>query len=220
LVVIVMGQDESIIDIIQKMVQEGQPRERIVQTLRDLGVSDDQAKKLLLIAEADTFTLLKKEINSLVKTEFASQRKDFEGIIHKDLESLEEEEKEKVKQVALSELSSVQEEVMSEAKGFEGRVNKTISSSEKAVSLVKIALDSLNNRIAQTELDIEQLKVHKFRRKSMFFSYAMLALGCVVLVMAFVLLFMGFGKLDSGQILVIAILILASITLMFASVIS
>ena len=34
-----MGNKGSIIDIIQKMVQEGQPQEKILQTLKDLGVN-------------------------------------------------------------------------------------------------------------------------------------------------------------------------------------
>ena len=36
--------NESIIQVIQKMVQEGQSREKIVSTLKDLGVNDEQAK--------------------------------------------------------------------------------------------------------------------------------------------------------------------------------
>ena len=71
----VMGNKGSIIDIIQKMVQEGQPQEKILQTLKDLGVNEEQSKRLLLIAEADTFTLLKKEINSLVKDELLLQKR-------------------------------------------------------------------------------------------------------------------------------------------------
>ena len=63
--------DESVINVIQRMVQEGQSREAILHTLNDLGVEDDQAKKLLLIAEADTFTLLKKEINALPPMSFS-----------------------------------------------------------------------------------------------------------------------------------------------------
>lgn len=214
-----MEKDSSIIEVVQKMVQEGQPREKIIQTLRDLGVSDDQAKKLLLIAEADTFTLLRKEIGSIVKEEFESQQKNFENLIHEDLKKIEYEEKDKIKSLAYSELGDAKKQIMKEAKGFEERVNKTISTSQRTVSMVKIALDSINERIAQIELDIEQLKVHKFRKKSMLFSYAMLGLGAILLVISLLLFAFNFNRLDLAQIFMIAILILASIVLMFASII-
>ncbi|MDD3084100.1 MAG: hypothetical protein PHP82_03695 [Candidatus ainarchaeum sp.] len=211
--------DDSIIEVIQKMVQEGQPREKIIQSLHSLGVEDEQAKKLLLIAEADTFTLLKKEINSLVKDEFNEQKKDFEELIHTDLEKIENEEKSNIRGLAMTELSGVRDEIISNSKAFEDRVNKTIMSSQKTVSMVKLALDSINQRIVQMELDIEQLKVHKFRKKSMFFSYAMLMLGVFLLIFSIILFALSFEKIDSAQMIMIVVIILASITLMFASVI-
>ena len=213
-------QDESIINVIQKMVQEGQPREKIIQTLRDLGVEEEQAKKLLLIAEADTFTLLRKEINTMVKEEFTGQKSQFEDIIHADLAKVEEEEKGKVRELAVAQLGDVRQDVINKAKAFEERVNKTINTSQKTVSMVKIALDSINERIAQIELDTEQLKVHKFRKKSMVFSYVMLGIGVMLLATSILMFIWKFTDLDNTQILMIGMMILASITLMFASVIS
>ncbi len=214
-----MDVNNSIIEIIQKMVQEGQPREKIVQTLLDLGVNEEQAKKLLLIAEADTFTLLRKEISSIVKEEFINNQKGFEDLIHNDLEKIENEERSNIKEMAALELSSAKKQIMDESKNFEDRINKTISSSQKTVSMVKIALDSINERIAQIELDVEQIKVHKFRKKSMVFSYAMLGLGSILLIISLSLFVINFTKLDLAQIFMISILILSSIVLMFASII-
>ncbi len=213
-----MKADDSIIEIIQKMVQEGQSREKIIQTLQDLGVTEEQSKKLLLIAEADTFTLLRKEISSMVKEEFASNQKNFESLIHSDLEKIEDEERQNIKSLANIELRDAKKMILDESKNFEDRINKTISSSQKTVSMVKIALDSLNERIAQMELDLEQLKVHKFRKKTMVFSYAMLGLGAILLLVSIALFAFNFGKLDLAQIVMIAILVLASVVLMFASI--
>ncbi len=213
-----MQKSDSIIEVIQKMVQDGEPREKILQTLNDLGVKDEQATRLVLIAEADTLTLLKKEINNMVKQEFTLQKKDFEDIIKHDLKIIESEEKVMAGEVARSELKEVRAGILGEARGFEERVNKVISESQKTVSLVKVALDSLNNRMAQIELDVEQMKVHKFRKKSMFFSYAMLGTGALAFIVSLVLFWTHFGGLDVANIVVLSILLLASITLMFASI--
>ncbi len=214
-----MGKQESIIDVIQKMVQEGQSREKILSTLKDLGVNEEQSKRLLLIAEADTFTLLRKEINNLVKEEMISQKKDFEEDIRKDLSLIEQEEKITVANIATTQLKEVKNDMMSESRGFEDRINRVINESQKTVSLVKVALDSLNSRLAQSELDVEQMKVHKFRKTSIVFSYGMLAIGVVLLGVAGFLMFTKWGALDAGQIIIIGILMLASIVLMFASII-
>ncbi|MDD4250904.1 MAG: hypothetical protein PHX27_01785, partial [Candidatus ainarchaeum sp.] len=172
-----------------------------------------------LIAEADTFTLLKKEINFLVRNEFKNQRKGFEDLIHNDLLKIEKEGKKEIRELALNELGTVKEEIFSQTKSFESDINKTINSSQKTVSMVKIALDSINQKISQLELDVEQLKVHKFRKKSMFFSYAMLGLGVFLLLFSVLLFSITFNSLDSSQMVMISILILASVTLMFASII-
>ncbi|MFA5763216.1 MAG: hypothetical protein WC915_00200 [archaeon] len=212
--------NESIIEVIQKMVQEGQPREAILQTMYDLGVEEEQAKKLLLIAEADTFTLLKKEIGALVKSEFEVQKQDFQKIIHDDLDKIEASEKQQVREVAMEELGDAKQEIIEESKSFEGRVNKTISSSQKTVSMVKIALDSINERISETELDVEQLKVHKFRKRSMLLSYIMLVFGALSFIVAMGFFIFYFTELDITQMIMISMFILVSIILMFASIIS
>jgi hypothetical protein len=214
-----MVENESIIEVIQKMVQEGSSREKILQTLHDLGVNEEQSKRLLLIAEADTFTLLKREIASLVKSEFVEQKTGFVDLIKKDFERAEQEEKLKVTEIATASLRDVKEDIVSESRNFEGRINKVIGDSQKTVSLVKVALDSLNNRLSQMELDVEQMKVHKFRKRTIIFSYLMLALGTGLLLLVVFLFLSGLNSLDPAQIIMLAILSLASITLMFASII-
>jgi hypothetical protein len=214
-----MVENESIIEVIQKMVQEGSSREKILQTLHDLGVNEEQSKRLLLIAEADTFTLLKREIASLVKSGFVEQKTGFVDLIKKDFERAEQEEKLKVTEIATASLRDVKEDIVSESRNFEGRINKVIGDSQKTVSLVKVALDSLNNRLSQMELDVEQMKVHKFRKRTIIFSYLMLALGTGLLLLVVFLFLSGLNSLDPAQIIMLAILSLASITLMFASII-
>jgi len=125
----------------------------------------------------------------------------------------------KVNEIARTQLKEVEGDIIASTKDFEGRVNKVIGESQRSVSLVKVALDSLNSRLAQMELDVEQIKVHKFRKKSMFFSYTMLALGSIILLVSIGLFFFNFNSLDIAQIVTICVLILASIVLMFASII-
>ncbi|MDD3159804.1 MAG: hypothetical protein PHQ98_02455 [Candidatus ainarchaeum sp.] len=212
--------NSSIIEIIQKMVQEGQSNEDIVKTLQGLGVEKEQAKRLLLIAEADTFTLLKKEINALVASELEDKRKEFESLIEQDIKKIEEKEKIEIKKMAENELNEVVIDIKEDIKKYQSKIDENIESSQKTVNLVKISLDTLNQKSSQLELDVEQLKVHKFRKSSKIISYLFLSLGLIILVFALYLMFLNFDKIDMSQIILISIALLGSISLMFASVLT
>jgi len=66
--------EKSVIQIIQKMVQDNEPEVKIISTLQSMGVTEDQAKRLVLIAQADTFTLLGSEINKMVQEKISAQK--------------------------------------------------------------------------------------------------------------------------------------------------
>jgi hypothetical protein len=212
--------NNSIIEIIQKMVQEGQSNEDIVKTLQGLGVEKEQSKRLLLIAEADTFTLLKKEINALVASELEDKRKEFENLIEQDIKKIEEKEKIEIKKMAENELNEVVIDIKEDIKKYQSKIDENIESSQKTVNLVKISLDTLNQKSSQLELDVEQLKVHKYRKSSKIISYLFLSLGLIILVFALYLMFLNFDKIDMSQIILISIALLGSISLMFASVLT
>jgi predicted XRE-type DNA-binding protein len=57
----------SVINIIQEMLQKGESEEKIFSTLKEIGVNETQIKNLLLIAQADTYSLLKSEIATFTK---------------------------------------------------------------------------------------------------------------------------------------------------------
>jgi len=65
--------EASIIQTVQKMVSEGESEEKIIHTLGQLGFSAEQAKRLLLVGQAETFGLLKKEIAKIVSEELGKE---------------------------------------------------------------------------------------------------------------------------------------------------
>ena len=122
-----MADEKSIIKIIQKMVQENESEEKIVSTLQSMGVSKEQSNRLLLIAQADTFTLLSSEIDKIVSEKVDEKQKQIE----KDTkEMLERELTEKKREIA----SEVEKEYLKnkiylaqDQKQFQASVNEAIS---------------------------------------------------------------------------------------------
>lgn len=75
------GNETSIIEIIEKMVKEGRPQKEIIAELKALGIKEEQARKLLLLGEADTFALLKNEIRKIVKEDMQKEEELFRKLI-------------------------------------------------------------------------------------------------------------------------------------------
>ena len=156
----------------------------------------------------------------MVREEFSNNKKDFDNLIRSELKNIVENEKERVVQVALSQLGQVEKDVLDKTKAFETRVNEVVGSSQKTVGMVKIALDSVHEKLSQVELDIEQIKVHKYRKKTMLFSYGFLVLGLLILLFSFGLFVVKLNELDLQQMLIIGLAMLTSIVFMFASIVS
>ncbi len=75
------SRESSIIEIIEKMVREGKSEEQIIKHLKALGIKPTQAKKLLLLGEADTFTLLRSEIKKIIKEDIEKEREMITNIV-------------------------------------------------------------------------------------------------------------------------------------------
>ena len=83
------GSEPSIIEIIQNMVREGESEEKIVQTLQQLGVEPKKAQRLLLLAQADTFALLRSEISKIVKQDVDAEKQGLNVFVQQQAHQLD-----------------------------------------------------------------------------------------------------------------------------------
>jgi len=86
----------SIIELIQQMVSEGVPEEKIVQTLKELGVEPEKAKRLLLLGQADTFALLRSEIARIVVDDIEKEKPNLVKFISEEGEKAGQKSREKI----------------------------------------------------------------------------------------------------------------------------
>jgi len=115
-----LGNEKSIIEIIEKMVKEGRPEKEIIKELKSLGIKEEQARKLLLLGEADTFALLKNEIRKIVKEDMKKEEEIFRKLI---VDIVQEEEKKvegslskQIQELKLVLEGKIQEETKNESK--------------------------------------------------------------------------------------------------------
>jgi len=178
--VIKMADEKSIIRIIQKMVQDNEPEEKIVKTLQAMGVSEDQSKRLLLIAQADTFTLLSSEIDKIVSEKVNEKQKQLEteikDIIEKELTEKKKEINSDIEKEYLKNKAALSEN----QKQFQSSVNDAISKIAKLNEEV-YAMSSENKKMIETvEKDLTETKLKGVKVRRSIIRNALLALGILL----------------------------------------
>lgn len=167
------GSDKSIIQIIQKMVQDNEPEEKIINTLESMGVSTDQAKRLVLIAQADTFTLLSSEIDKIVQEKISVQKEQMQKDAITFINNVLEQKKKDIKAETEKEMLKYKTELYDNQKKFQISVNDSIAKIAK-LNEQSYLLSEENKKmieIVNKDLSETKLKGIKMRRS---FSRTML----------------------------------------------
>ncbi len=197
----------SIITIIQEMVQDNAPETEIVSTLVNLGVSQDQAKRLLLIAQADTFTLLRSEIDSLVKKSVFEQsdfmKKDFSNFIDKTMNEkkqlLQKEIEEEFLKNRLN--NSVQQ------KQFQESVKDYISKLAKLNEEVYLASKENEKTINLIKKDLDETKLKGIKVRNSFFRLFLIGLSLIFFAFSlFFLISLDIKTITSDSIIAVTVL--------------
>ena len=167
------GSDKSIIQIIQKMVQDNEPEEKIITTLESMGVSEDQAKRLVLIAQADTFTLLSSEIDKIVQEKISIQKEQMQKDSITFINNVLDQKKKDIKAETEKEMLKYKTELYDNQKKFQISVNDSIAKIAK-LNEQSYLLSEENKKmieIVNKDLSETKLKGIKMRRS---FSRTML----------------------------------------------
>ncbi len=144
----VKKKEEGIIEIIQKMVRQGKSNEEITKTLEAMGVREKEAKRLLLIAEANTFALLEREIAKIVEKKFGGFIEKKEKEIDRVISGRIKEKEKAFEKLSQEKAAGLEEKIKSLSKSALGIVEKTRKRTE-----------DLTKEIEQLKIDIERLRL-------------------------------------------------------------
>jgi len=170
------------------MVQDNESEDRIVKTLLDLGVSQEQAHKLLLIAEADTFTLLKNEIEKMAKVAVVEEQKTIISETSKTIDSI-------VSQKEVELKSALEKSVLEQTLKFQQKqedFQKSINSSVSKLAQLNEEVYSLsekNNKAIQTiKKDLDETKLKGIRARQSYTRFFVGAIGVLFFIFAALIL--------------------------------
>lgn len=121
----------SVINIIQEMLQRGESEEKVFATLKELGIKEDQIKNLLLIAQADTYSLLKSEVSKFTQDKIDSEMPRYKKELF-----------DQVTQYNSKELVDIKGEIEQEVKGKQDEFEQTqLEKIEKVTEFVESTKD-------------------------------------------------------------------------------
>lgn len=220
--------ESSIIELIESMVKAGESEKKIIESLKDLGVKEDQAKKLLLLGEADTFALLKAEIRKIVADSVETER---EGLAKQIREEVKKQTS-LTQQIAVSEVSKemdIKERSMESdikkyklaietgEKEFKSQMFSSLNDLTSMVDKTRNRSNELSERVTNIELDMGELKATGVGLKNYSIRRITFVIGLIFLIISGYIFLTGFTKLTTTSFLIALALALIGVTSMFVA---
>jgi hypothetical protein len=213
-----MKEEKSIISIIQKMVREGAKEEEIINSLKELGVEENQAKRLLLLGQADTFALIRGEIKELVKEEIQSQRKEIHDLIKEETSKTSEETQKKLHELAEIEINNLENELKRKETNFQKSIDEKVSKSTDITTKTKNKLNELGEAVSTISMDLDEMKLKGIGKKTQWISYLLVATGLIFFALDIYLFLNQFqGTLNTDSLIITVVFALIGISALFVA---
>ncbi|MFH1663332.1 MAG: hypothetical protein ABH986_00725 [archaeon] len=220
--------EASIIETISKMVREGKSEKKIVSELKVLGISEEQAKRLLLLAEADTFDLLKAEIKKIVRQDLLAE----EPWIKKYIKTQSEIEEKKISQDLMREMSndldSYKQKTNKEVEGFKDmllskinifqtKVNSNIMALTGVLQKIKDSTVQIDEKVDMAQLDLTELRLKGTAKKLQLLRFTLIGSGVIFGFLAVYFAFsnVSYGVTDLGTVGIFFGMIMVALALLF-----
>jgi type I site-specific restriction endonuclease len=194
----------SIVSIIREMVKAGESEANIIKSLKEVGIKEKDAKRLLLLGEADTFALLQSEINKMVREYFDREKPQLVKYIEQKVSEEEQEMVGKVEKRALSAFKEDQKFIENQATMFQARVNQSVKNILQLNQETKAKIADLAGRLSNTERSVWTIKERVLGSKTVRFISALLLTFEVALVAATAYLVLTGAAHASYDVMVVA----------------
>ena len=200
------------------MVAEGESEEAILQTLSQLGIDQKKAQRLLLLAQADTFALLRSEISKIVKQEIDAQEKQMEGVMEKEARSSVEGLRKTLGENVKQDLSTYENQLTNQSRSFQTQISDTVQKFTDLSERVRVTLNTLGKDVQQIKADQDELRLKGISSKNRSISLIVLVIGILFVLADLGLFIFNFGAaLTIDSILIFIVMALIGVTMMFVA---
>ncbi len=130
----------DVLETIKAMVRQGASSDEIVDTLKSMGIPEDEARKLILLAERDMLRVLRNEIREIAADAFDEKAEEMKKALAADVSHIVDTQMKLTKKLLFD---SVREEM--------NRYISTISHLEDRVSTLERKVYDLETRLSEVE---------------------------------------------------------------------
>lgn len=210
----------GIIDLIQQMVADGESEEKIVQTLKDLGVDAEKAKRLLLLGQADTFALLRSEISKIVMADVEKQKPHMIKFMEDEAKKLAKEVRSNVKTEIMADVEGYEKELGGRAAEFQTAINDNVSKLSELGHEVRKQLNQVGTDMKQMKLDVDELRLRGLSAKNKWVSTILIITGIIFLAVDLYLFVTNFNTVINIDNLIWTLIIaIVGLTMIFVATI-
>ncbi len=200
--------EASIIKAIREMMQNGDTEEKIVATLQEMGVKPEQAKRLAMIGQADTLTVLQQDIGRVAKAQIENEIPALRKMVETELIQTKKDLK-----------KSIKEELDDEMEAFGDRVKEDIKLVNEVNSSFGKKIGKVDEKIEEVKGEIKEMQMRRLGTKNEWISLVLVLGGIVFNVLAVIMFYLTFtaGTITLDSIILILVIALTGITMLFGS---
>ncbi|MFH1587925.1 MAG: hypothetical protein ABIA76_01140 [Candidatus Diapherotrites archaeon] len=212
------GKEKSVIAIIQQMVKQGAEEEEIVKSLIELGVEKEQAKRLLLLGQANTFALLQGEIKKMIAEEIENQTPLIQKTIEEKSIKASAEIENKIKETSQKELQAMENEIKRKSANFQKEIDEKVKASTEITTKTKDKLNELGEAVGKVGMDLNELKLSGIGKRNQWISIILVVLGIAFFAFdAYLFLTQFSGTLSTDSLIITIVFAMIGISLMFVA---
>lgn len=137
------NKEKSIIAIMQNMLSKGETAESIISNLKQMGISEEQSKTLLMLAQTNTLAVLKGDVKQMVNDEFSVKYPEFENTLTEKLNVKTDANKERVKQEVLLEMTKQNDEFQKKQIDYSNKLTNISLEQDAKIEVIKNKLNEV-----------------------------------------------------------------------------
>ncbi len=217
--------EAKIVNVVNKMRSAGSSDAEIIQTLKESGIEEAGAKKLLLSAGAagtaktgEEGAALKRGLSTAGG--LAREKGELKEFIKGEAEVEMQELKEKIASEVKEDLIEYKLKLAEKEAEFKKAINENVGSMADLSERVRAKLNDLSSQLKTVQLDLQEAKLSGAHAKNRAISTVLLVLGILFLVADLALFYNGFigtFTLTVDAVILLVIMAFAGITMMFTA---
>jgi len=200
--------EASIISAIREMMKNGEPEEKILKTLVEMGVKPEQAKRLVMVGQADTLTILQSDIGRIAKSQIENEVPALKKMVENELIKSRKELK-----------KSVKDELDEEMEVFRGHVNEDLKLVNEVTGSLEAKIGKMDEKVRDVKGEVKEMQMRRLGTKNEWLSLILVVGGLAFNAFAFIMLYFIFtsASVTLDSLIMTIVTALTGITMLFGS---